>query len=415
MKKSSDMTKTNLIFENQNGLVVRRMAWNSSSLSVIHNKDTRRVEFVSSDEMKSLDESSFEFLTEISRSKFNKDGITLGQFGRLHLVEADSAAKLQPEVEEIPEEESRLKVFLKYSAISHVAVISVIILSAFIITKYFPSQPEPQVVQVFEQNRKVDFTKREIVKTAHKKITRQNVRKAKVANKTRVTKSFAKTSNKNKSKKVITRPGQSVRDMGALGVLGGMSKNSKGSGGLNLNAKTNNPGVGYGGAAAKGGYERGLVGKGLVQAGIGSGGSMQGFGGYGTKGKGGGKPGYGSQGVGGSSAGYFEPLSEESLIEGGLDQDQINAVIQRNIGQVIYCYEQGLQSQPKMSGRVAVKFVIGSVGSVSTANVANSSLGSKKVENCIVNKLRSWRFPRPVGNVDVRVTYPFMLKRLSQG
>lgn len=409
------MSNLNLMFENSEGLAVRNIQWSDKTLFVIRQKLTGRIDFVTAEMLKTMSDSSFDLIKEIPLEEIKSSGTTLGLYGKLKLVKSDSEIKLRQEVEEIPEDDNKFKIFLKYSTISHVAAVILIFVLSLIINKFFPSNPEPTIVQIFEQNREIKFTPREVVQAAKRKVSPKDVRKAKVANKTRITKSFAKVSKNANSKRVITRPGQSVRDMGALGVLGGMNKSSRGSGGLNLNAKTNNPGIGYGGSAARGGFERGLVGKGLVQTGVGSGGSMQGFGGYGTKGKGGGKPGYGSQGIGGSSAGYFEPLSEESLIEGGLDQDQINAVIQRNIGQIIYCYEQGLQSEPALSGRVAVKFVIGSAGGVNSANIANTSLDSKKVENCIVSKLRGWRFPRPVGNVNVRVTYPFMLKRLSQG
>ncbi len=119
--------------------------------------------------------------------------------------------------------------------------------------------------------------------------------------------------------------------------------------------------------------------------------------------------------IAGSSGAYFEPLAEDSIVEGGLDRDQINAVIQQNLGEVTYCYEEGLQSHPRLAGRVAVHFVIGSRGWVTAAHVANTSLRSPRVESCIVQKLRGWKFPRPTGNVSVRVTYPFVLKRLSQG
>jgi len=119
--------------------------------------------------------------------------------------------------------------------------------------------------------------------------------------------------------------------------------------------------------------------------------------------------------VGGTAASYFQPLEEEALVEGGLDRDQIAAVINRHIGEVIYCYEKGLQVSPGLGGRINEKFVINGSGRVSSASVASSSLKSASVEGCITSHLKTWQFPKPVGGVNVKVTYPFVLKRLNQG
>jgi hypothetical protein len=101
------------------------------------------------------------------------------------------------------------------------------------------------------------------------------------------------------------------------------------------------------------------------------------------------------------------------LIEGGLDKDQIAAVINRHLGEVIYCYEKGLQVQSGLSGRVNINWVINAKGIVNGARIENSSLKSASVEACIVSHLSGWQFPKPVGGVNVKVSYPFVLKRVS--
>jgi hypothetical protein len=82
---------------------------------------------------------------------------------------------------------------------------------------------------------------------------------------------------------------------------------------------------------------------------------------------------------------------------------------------VIYCYEKGLQVQSGLSGRVGINWVINGGGNVSVASVGSSSLKNAQVEGCIVNHLRTWKFPHPVGGVNVKVSYPFVLKRVSHG
>ncbi len=204
-----------------------------------------------------------------------------------------------------------------------------------------------------------------------------------------------------------------VKRLGALSVLGSLAKSSQ-KGGLNLNAANTTAGPGLGGTAGSGGVQKTLYGKGLVAAPVGAGANMQGAGGYGTKGKGGGQAGYGTMSLVGSAGAAPVPLGREAIIEGGLDRDLISGVIDRNMGQIRFCYEQALQADPGLAGRVAIAFVIGANGQVKAASVENSTVNSKQVEECIVLRLRSWRFPLPNGGVDVKVSYPFVLRRSGQ-
>ncbi|MCX7674839.1 MAG: TonB family protein, partial [Bdellovibrionaceae bacterium] len=109
------------------------------------------------------------------------------------------------------------------------------------------------------------------------------------------------------------------------------------------------------------------------------------------------------------------PVGLESQSSAGLDRDQIAAVVAQNSSQVRFCYEQGLQENPGLAGRVTVDFVIGGNGLVKSARVSSSTLNDSSVENCIVQRLRSWKFPVPDGGVDVQVSYPFTLRRAGQG
>ena len=213
-----------------------------------------------------------------------------------------------------------------------------------------------------------------------------------------------------KKTKVIKK---SVRRMGALGVLGQLKKTqSKVLGGVNLNAAKASLGAGLGGGTqGSGGAQTSLYGKGLIASSLGPGQKIQGGGGYGSKGKGGGKAGYGQLSLIGSSGTSLIPLGTESVVKGGLDKDSIFRVIQKNMGQIRFCYEQELQKNPKLSGKVSVHFIINGRGLVQSAKVNQSSLNSKPVHDCIVRRLLSWKFPLPYGGVNVDVSYPFLLKR----
>ncbi|NPC48602.1 TonB family protein [Corallococcus sp. AB032C] len=166
---------------------------------------------------------------------------------------------------------------------------------------------------------------------------------------------------------------------------------------------------------AKAGDAGGFGGMGLRGSGGGGGGTGDsiGIGGIGTKGRGGGSGSYGT-GVGtlgGKQSVDVGITSSDPEVMGSLDKELIRQVIQRNRGQIRYCYESLLNRFPKLGGKVSVKFVISANGSVATSNVAQSTAGNSDLETCVAGRVRTWKFPEPKGGGSVIVTYPFIFKQ----
>lgn len=95
-------------------------------------------------------------------------------------------------------------------------------------------------------------------------------------------------------------------------------------------------------------------------------------------------------------------------VRGHLPSEVVRRVIRRHTAQVRYCYERELVRNPAIEGRVIVRFIIGTTGTVQTALVASSTLGNASVEQCIRRQVRRWRFPAPESGIVV-VTMPFVL------
>jgi TonB family protein len=72
-----------------------------------------------------------------------------------------------------------------------------------------------------------------------------------------------------------------------------------------------------------------------------------------------------------------------------------------------YCYEPELAKNPKLSGRIEVQFTISAEGKVIAVVLVSSTMNNPKVERCLVNAIRRWRFPKPSGGGIVIVKYPF--------
>lgn len=213
------------------------------------------------------------------------------------------------------------------------------------------------------------------------------------------------------NRKVATKK-KNIKRLGALSALGQLQKSNQ-KGGLDLGATEKSAGIGLGGLEGSGGAQTSLYGKGVVNAALGTGGNIRGAGGYGTKGKGGGKAGYGKLSLIGSVGTSSVPVVSGGTEDGGLDMSLVADVVNKNLGQVRFCYEQGLQASPGISGRVAVNWTIGANGTVRAIGIKNSTLHSNPVENCIIKKMKAWHFPLPKGGVDVKVSYPFLLKRTT--
>jgi hypothetical protein len=73
------------------------------------------------------------------------------------------------------------------------------------------------------------------------------------------------------------------------------------------------------------------------------------------------------------------------------------------------CYEAGLRSNPGLTGRVAVAFVIDRNGAVSIASADRSTdMADPNVVSCVVRGFQNLSFPAPADGT-VQVIYPLML------
>jgi hypothetical protein len=411
------MVAGRFVLENEKGQVVRTFSVEGETLFVIHRHDNRRIEVVGATDNLDALGVSYDVLRKTTVNSVKRRSVTLNNGAKFRFTKEIGNTVASVNLPEDSREQANA--IYKYTALTQLGTMLFILVVGLLIEPLFTEKPEETIVTVVPQ----EFVQKREQITVAPSETKVNPIK-KVANK-RVN-SRVKEVQKTLTSKVTTRRKENaplrtkirVENVGALGVLGGMKNGSKNSAGFNMNAANDSRGTSWNGAGAGGvgGMERAIHGKGLVASVAGSGGRVEGGGGYGTRGKaGGGRPGYGSMNMGGTAAAYFEPVQEEALVEGGLDKDQIAAVINRHLGEVIYCYEKGLQVSPKLNGRVGVRFMINGGGAVSTASLASSSLNNAKVEGCIMSRLRTWKFPKPVGGVNVKVTYPFVLKRVSQG
>ena len=220
--------------------------------------------------------------------------------------------------------------------------------------------------------------------------------------------------------KAVKKPfKKSLKKMGALSVLGSLSK-GKQRGGLNLGANKVSAGPGFrsiSGSSGSGGVQSQLYSKGMISSALGTGGNIKGGGGHGTKGteQGGGSAGYGKLSLIGS--GGTEDLSSSSVLSaqvGSFDFSIIDREIIKHIGAVRRCYDKALKTEPDLKGLFKVRFGISTSGNVIFSRVmADSQVQSQKINSCILGIINQIQFPIQL-TVNASIDYSFDLSALVE-
>jgi hypothetical protein len=157
----------------------------------------------------------------------------------------------------------------------------------------------------------------------------------------------------------------------------------------------------------------GVLGMGLKGGGGGGGGTGNtlGIGSVGTKGVAGGQGSYGTGvGLGGKKTADIAIAASDPEITGSIDRELIRRVVRSHLDQLKYCYEVQLTKNPKLSGKVAVKWVVTEQGTVSSSVVAQTTTGNNELDTCVAGRVLTWVFPKPKGGGVAVVTYPFVFK-----
>lgn len=119
-------------------------------------------------------------------------------------------------------------------------------------------------------------------------------------------------------------------------------------------------------------------------------------------------------GIGGSRGrlpGAYKPKQPSvrpegtTQVSGRLPASTIQRIVRQNFGRFRMCYQDALAKNPNLEGRVAVRFVIGREGAVSSAQNGGSSLPDSGVVSCVTRAFYGLSFPKPEGGI-VTVVYP---------
>lgn len=168
------------------------------------------------------------------------------------------------------------------------------------------------------------------------------------------------------------------------------------------------PFLGTGGGGIRNG--RGSGGSGLQGSGTGGGGTAEGVGGLGSKGFGGGASGDGVGSIPGKGDFAVGVEGTGVRVIGSLTREEIERVVNAHQSEINFCYQQALQRDPKLFGKITFKWTIVGAGQVSEVNTVDNQTGSRGLEDCIRSRLKQWVFPSPAGGSMSTAVWPWIFK-----
>jgi hypothetical protein len=201
----------------------------------------------------------------------------------------------------------------------------------------------------------------------------------------------------------IGRGGGGLSTVFGQGGLGGDLKGAVG----NMYGPTVGDSFGFGGLGTRG-------------TGTGGGGTGEtiGIGSVNTKGRGGGLSGFGQNAADlGKKRSTEVKVDSNAQVLGSIDRELVKKVIQEHAGQIRYCYEQRLALNPRLQGKVSIKWTITAEGMAvnSVVEHGNTTLEDENVHACMIQRIESWQFPKPKGGGVAIITYPWVLRSSGAG
>src|SRR6185369_3940430 len=96
------------------------------------------------------------------------------------------------------------------------------------------------------------------------------------------------------------------------------------------------------------------------------------------------------------SAPRVEPA--RPLVENGVaDTAALARVVRQGMAAIRGCYERALKRDPRLAGKLVLRFTVTAAGTVSTVDFDDDSLGDDEVTRCLRGIFLRWRFPPPQG------------------
>ncbi len=96
---------------------------------------------------------------------------------------------------------------------------------------------------------------------------------------------------------------------------------------------------------------------------------------------------------------------------GNIDRAGVEKTIQGHAREIGACYQQRLSQDPKLAGKVVMRWLVQADGAVANVQVTDgTTLEDHALHECMRARIATWRFPRPENGGVATITYPWILR-----
>lgn len=93
----------------------------------------------------------------------------------------------------------------------------------------------------------------------------------------------------------------------------------------------------------------------------------------------------------------------------GTETSELLSALRARAGQARSCYERALTHNSSLSGSVVLNLRVSPTGTACSASMGKDTLGDPAVTNCVLQRFRSGKFPKPTGGcVDIALPINFV-------
>ena len=100
-------------------------------------------------------------------------------------------------------------------------------------------------------------------------------------------------------------------------------------------------------------------------------------------------------------------------IIGSMDKRAIQKAVQRYKSDLDTCYTNALSQNKDLKGDITFAWIISSAGNVTSAVIKESTLNHKDLETCLIDKIKTWKFPPSIDGGMAQVTYPMSFTTIT--
>ena len=100
--------------------------------------------------------------------------------------------------------------------------------------------------------------------------------------------------------------------------------------------------------------------------------------------------------------------STKTVYDPQADREGIKQVVQPRLKDLRECYEMAIDAYPGAEGKVMADWDIAKDGSVANLKFSEFDKTLEGGRACLMERISSWRFPKPSSDEAVSVKYPFI-------